>query len=154
MKTYTIYTDGACSRNPGRGGYAFVILEDGRKIYEGSGAVPDTTNNRMELMAAIRAVDTIIDLVGNKEIAHAVVISDSKYVVDGINRWIHGWLQRGWENKEGGPVKNSDLWLRLYTKTNDESVSVSFEFLWMRGHQGDEWNDYVDNLAVEAVKCI
>lgn len=154
MKKYTIYTDGACSGNPGRGGYSFVILEDGKKIYEGSGAVPDTTNNRMELMGAIRAVETVLDLVGNKETAHAVIMSDSKYVVDGITKWIHGWLNRGWETATGDPVKNSDLWIHLYSKASDEAVSVSFEFLWVKGHSSNEWNQYVDNLAVEAVKCI
>lgn len=152
MKKYTIYTDGAHSGKSKRGGYAFVILEDGVKIYEGSGSVPDTTNNRMELMGPIRAAETVRDLC--KGPGHAIIVSDSKYVVEGITDWIHSWIRKGWVGWNGQPVKNKDLWETLHRVISAPSNPVSYEFLWTQGHAGNEWNEYCDRLAKTASQTI
>lgn len=134
--TTTIYTDGACSGNPGPGGWAWAI-EGGR--YE-SGADPATTNQRMELQAALSAVQ------GNE--GPLEIVSDSTYVVNCFkDRWYAGWIKRGWTNSKKQPVANRDLWeplIGLYLERKN------VRFRWVKGHSGHPMNDLVDRLAVEA----
>jgi ribonuclease HI len=130
------WTDGACSGNPGPGGWAWAT-RDGRRA---SGGAPATTNQRMEIQAALEAVTTLD--------GPLIVISDSSYVVNCFrDAWWKGWLGRGWVNSAKKPVANRDLWEPLITAVRDrEDVS----FRWVKGHSGDPMNDLVDRLAVEA----
>lgn len=139
-KTITIYTDGACSGNPGPGGWGAVLLfgEHEKEIYGGE---PDTTNNRMELMAAIESLNSL------KEPCTVALYTDSQYVKGGITEWIQGWKKRGWKTAAKKPVKNQDLWQAL-----DEAVSKhSVEWHWVKGHAGDELNERADALARKGV---
>lgn len=135
MKKVTIYTDGACSGNPGPGGWG-AVLQYGDKEKEISGSEPDTTNNRMELMAAISALETL------KSACEVDLYTDSSYVKDGITKWIHGWKQ-----KEFKKVKNPDLWIRLDTAASRHKVT----WHWVRGHDGNELNERADKLATGAI---
>lgn len=132
----TVYTDGACSGNPGPGGWGWVV-PDGPY---GSGAEADSTNQRMELKAVLDALQ-MLD-------GPLLVVSDSTYVVNCFrDRWWEGWLKRGWKNSQKKPVANRDLWeplIDLYRERGD------VDFKWVKGHSGDEWNDVADRLAVEA----
>ncbi len=135
------YTDGACSGNPGPGGWgALLIARDGKtvvKVRELSGGEATTTNNRMELMAAISALDSL------SKPSEITIITDSVYVKDGITQWIHGWKKRGWKTAAKKPVKNEDLWRLL-----DDAVarhSVTWE--WVKGHAGHPENERADELA-------
>lgn len=133
----TVYTDGACSGNPGPGGWAWIV-PDGPFA---SGAEPKTTNQRMELAAVL---DAIGSLSGGVE-----VISDSAYVVNCFrDRWWEGWLRRGWMNSNRKPVANRDLWEPLVEEVNRRDIV----FRWVKGHSGDRWNDLADRLAVEAAE--
>lgn len=133
--TTTVYTDGACSGNPGPGGWAWAV-PDGPFA---SGAERHTTNQRMELMAVL---DAVRSLDGSLE-----VISDSTYVVNCFrDRWWEGWIQRGWVNSQKKPVANRDLWEPLVDIVRSRRIT----FRWVKGHSGDHWNDVVDKLAVEA----
>jgi len=131
-----IWTDGACSGNPGPGGYG-AILQFGEREKELSGGEPATTNNRMELMAAIVALEALtrpcaVDL-------H----TDSQYVRNGVTQWIAGWKARGWKTADRKPVKNVELWRRLEEASERHEV----EWHWVRGHAGDEMNERADALA-------
>lgn len=137
-----MYTDGSCLGNPGPGGWAWAVPGD---RFE-SGADPRTTNQRMEITAALRALESLLGGAGPRGI---LVRSDSTYVVNCFRqRWWAGWRARGWRNAAGKPVANRDLWEPLLTLAVDKGPSVSFE--WVRGHSGDRWNDLVDELAVAA----
>lgn len=139
-KTVTIYTDGACSGNPGPGGWG-ALLQYGKVEKELSGGEVDTTNNRMEMMAAIRALEAL------KTACVVEVFTDSKYVMDGITQWIHGWKRNGWRTADKKPVKNADLWQAL-----DDAVSKhQVKWYWVKGHDGDERNERVDKLARDAI---
>jgi ribonuclease HI len=130
-----IYTDGACSGNPGPGGWAWASSAD----HHASGGEPDTTNNRMELTAVLRAIE---DNSGS-----LVVVMDSTYVKNGLESWSKGWVRNGWKTKAGEPVKNRDLWEELLAVLADRPRGeVSFE--WVKGHSGDLMNELVDGLAV------
>ena len=132
-----VYTDGACSGNPGPGGWAWAV-PDG---VWASGADADTTNQRMEVMAAL---DALRNLDGRVE-----VVSDSTYVVHCFrDRWWQGWIRRGWRNSQNKPVANRDLWEPLIDLVRSRGDEVTFR--WVKGHSGDKWNDVVDELAVEA----
>lgn len=136
MKEITIYTDGACSGNPGPGGWgALLIYGDNQKeIMEGAF---ETTNNRMELTAAIEALNTL------KEPCKVILHTDSTYVKDGITQWIGNWKENGWRTASKKPVKNADLWQAL-----DEAVSRhDICWKWVKGHNGDEGNERADELA-------
>ncbi len=134
--TVEIYTDGACRRNPGPGGWG-VFLRKGRQEKELCGGEPDTTNNRMELMAAIMALESL------KRGCDVRLLTDSKYVMDGINQWIVNWKRRGWKTANKQPVKNVDLWKRL-----DAAVELhNIEWVWVKGHSGEPGNDRADTLA-------
>jgi ribonuclease HI len=136
----TIYTDGACSGNPGPGGWAAVLLFDGREK-ELSGGEALTTNNRMELMAAISALEALT------RPAAVDLYTDSQYVQQGVTSWIKGWKARGWKTAERKPVKNEDLWRRLDEARTRHQVA----WHWVRGHADDPLNLRVDALAVAAM---
>jgi len=143
MKKVEIFTDGACSGNPGPGGWG-AILRFGEHEKELSGANPDTTNNRMELTAVIEALAAL------KEPCEITVTTDSKYVCDGIEKgWARSWKARGWKKSNKEPALNPDLWDELLTLTQTHQIS----FNWVKGHAENEYNNRCDQLAVNAVKC-
>lgn len=131
-----IYTDGACSGNPGPGGWGAILSYKGTEK-ELNGGEAETTNNRMELMAAIVALESL-----NRSVA-VDLYTDSTYVRDGITKWIHGWKKKGWKNAAKKPVKNADLWVRLDEATNGHNI----EWHWVKGHAGDPGNERADELA-------
>lgn len=142
LKAVTIYTDGACSGNPGPGGWAAILMfgEHERII---TGYEKRTTNNRMEMLAVIEALNVL------KEPVRAFVHTDSAYIANAFNEnWIEGWLRRGWKTAGKKPVKNKDLWLRLLELTKIHAV----EFVKVKGHADDELNNRVDALAVLALE--
>ena len=141
MKKIDIYSDGACEGNPGPGGYAAIVDEDDAPRREVVGAEPDTTNNRMEMLAVIRALES---LSGRSQVR---VITDSQYVVRGMTEWIHSWKRKGWMTASKQPVKNRDLWGRLDTLAGQHEVNWE----WVRGHSGHPENEEVDALAKEAI---
>ena len=142
MTSTIVYTDGSCLGNPGPGGWAWAV-PDGPYA---SGADPRSTNQRMEITAALEALRALRPLAGEGGIE---VVSDSTYVVNCFrDRWWAGWLRRGWKNTQGKPVANRDLWEPLIELALDETVPVSFR--WVKGHSGDQWNDVVDELATSA----
>ena len=136
-----IYTDGACSGNPGPGGWGAILLS-GTHRKELSGGEALTTNNRMELMAAISALEAL------KKPSHVDLHTDSKYLRDGILSWIHGWKKNNWRTAARDPVKNAELWLRLDAARARHEV----EWHWVRGHAGDVENERADELAREGIK--
>jgi len=136
MTEVVIYTDGACSGNPGRGGWGAVLRWNGTEK-ELHGSDPQTTNNRMELMAAIQALDAL------QRPAKVNLHTDSKYVLDGITKWINGWQRNGWLTSAKKPVKNADLWRRLAEALSRHEVT----WRWVKGHAGDEGNERADALA-------
>ena len=142
-----IYTDGACSGNPGPGGFGTVLVhvdKDGiRHEKELSEGYKSVTNNQMELMAVIVGLESL------KKPCNVTLFSDSKYVVDAFNNnWIEGWIKKGWKTAGKTPVKNVDLWKRLLTAKEPHEVT----FIWVKGHAGHEYNERCDSLAVEASK--
>lgn len=139
MSKITVYTDGACSGNPGPGGWAALIIYGNEKISI-YGGEENTTNNRMELLATIKAIE---EVKGDESLE---IYTDSKYVRDGITLWIHKWKQNGWRTSDKKPVKNIDLWQHL----DKIIVKKSIQWQWVKGHSGDKYNDLVDKLAVEA----
>ena len=140
MKEVVIYTDGACSGNPGPGGWA-ALLRYGPQERTVSGAAPLTTNNRMELTAAVEALRAL------REPCRVVVHADSQYVVKGMTEWIAGWKRRGWTNAAKKPVENRDLWEALDAAAERHRV----EWRWVKGHGSNADNNLVDRLAVEAM---
>ena len=136
-----IYTDGACSGNPGPGGWG-ALLRIGATEKELSGYAASTTNNRMELMAVIEALRAL------KRPVAARVHTDSQYVQKGISEWIHGWKRRGWKTADRQPVKNADLWQVLDALAAGHRI----EWLWVRGHAGHVENERVDALARKAIE--
>ena len=138
-----IFTDGACSGNPGPGGWA-AILRYGHHEKELSGREPLTTNNRMEMTAAIKALEAL------KKPTSATIHTDSKYVLDGITRWIGGWKKNGWRTADKKPVKNGDLWRALDELTATHTV----EWRWVAGHSGHPENERADALARAAILTI
>ena len=138
MKSVQVHTDGACLGNPGPGGWA-ALLRYGARERELAGGEPATTNNRMELMAAIMALEALTE--GCSVVLH----TDSQYVRQGITEWLPGWVRRGWRNAAGQPVKNRDLWERLHAACHRHRI----DWRWVKGHSGDPDNDRVDALARE-----
>ena len=136
MKNVEIFTDGACRGNPGKGGWG-VLLRYGDKEKELYGYEPDTTNNQMELMAAIQGLEAL------KQPCQVVLTTDSKYVMQGITEWIHGWKKKNWKNATGKPVKNKELWQRLDTARTGHQI----DWQWVKGHSGHAENERVDALA-------
>lgn len=143
MPTFDIYTDGACRNNPGPGGWGALIKNaDGE--HKLSGAELNTTNNRMELLAVIKALEHLV------KGSHANVTTDSKYVKDGISTWIHNWKRNNWKTAAGQPVKNKDLWLQLDAVVQQHIIS----WHWVKGHAGHFENELVDQLAREAIDAL
>ncbi len=143
MKPVEIHTDGACLGNPGPGGWA-ALLRYGGAEREISGSDPATTNNRMELMAAIAALEAL------KSPCAVVLHSDSKYVLQGISEWMPGWKRKGWKTAGGGAVKNQDLWQRL-----DAAAALHrVQWQWVKGHAGHADNERVDQLARRAAEQV
>ena len=138
---YTIYTDGACSGNPGPGGWGVVILDENKNQYDISGKAKDTTNNRMELTAPIMALKKI------KTKSDVTIFTDSVYVKNGITEWIKKWEKNGWKNANKKPIKNKDLWIIL----NDLCKKKSIIWKWIRGHSNNKYNDLADELATKAI---
>ena len=142
-----LYTDGACSGNPGVGGYGAILVHvDANGVKhekEFSQGYKQTTNNQMELLAVIVGLEAL------KKPCDVTVYSDSKYVVDAFNnKWIDGWIAKGWKTAGKSPVKNVDLWKRLLEAKKQHDV----EFIWVKGHAGHEYNERCDSLAVAAGK--
>jgi ribonuclease HI len=136
LKVVTIYTDGACKGNPGAGGWG-AILKYGDAEKELWGGEPETTNNRMELMAAIAALECL------KRGSDVVLYTDSQYLRQGITEWIFGWKKKNWRSSTGKPVKNVELWQRLDKATEPHKI----EWRWVKGHSGDPGNERADQLA-------
>jgi ribonuclease HI len=141
VKEVEIFTDGACKGNPGPGGWG-VVLRRGTAEKELSGNEPDTTNNRMEMTAVIRALEALTA-------PCAVTLhTDSRYVIDGITKWIFGWRKNGWRNSKKEPVKNADLWQELVKAAAPHKVT----WQWVKGHDGHVENERADRLASEAAE--
>ena len=139
---YKIYTDGACSGNPGPGGWGAVILDQDSKQKNISGSEKNTTNNRMELLAAIMSLKKI------KNNSEVVIFTDSTYVKNGITEWMKNWKKNGWKNSSKKPVKNRDLWEKLDELCEANNVS----WKWVKGHSTNEFNNLADELATKAIK--
>ncbi|MFN6980100.1 MAG: ribonuclease HI [Gemmobacter sp.] len=141
MPALFAYTDGACSGNPGPGGWgALLIAREGDAVLrtrELSGGEPATTNNRMELLAAISALDAL------ERPSQITIVTDSAYVKNGVTQWIHGWKRNGWRTSDGKPVKNIDLWQRLDAAQARHKVA----WAWIKGHAGHAENERADELA-------
>ena len=137
MKKITIYTDGACRGNPGKGGWGAILKYNGT-IKELSGGEKETTNNKMELTAAIMALSAL------KEPCEVELYSDSKYLTDAINQgWVYGWKKKNWKKSDGKPALNVDLWEQLLKLMAVHTV----KFIWVKGHDGNEFNERCDVLA-------
>ena len=135
-----IFADGACSGNPGPGGYG-AILKYGDKVKEISGCSPRTTNNRMEMMAVIESLKLI------KKPSDIVIITDSNYVVKGMTDWVNGWRKKGWLNSRKKPVLNRDLWQEILKLSKPHNI----EWKWIKGHNGHKENERCDELARKAI---
>ena len=136
-----IYTDGSCLSNPGNGGWAAIINNDG-SILRISGSEKNTTNNKMELMAPIRALQKISS---NEQVE---IYTDSKYVELGITEWVHKWIKNSWLTSKKEPVKNKELWIELYNLTK----SFKIKWIWVKAHAGNPLNEEVDLLAKKAAE--
>lgn len=134
-----LFADGACLGNPGPGGWAYLLRVPGKEK-EDAGSEPDTTNNRMELMAVIRGLE------GLSRPCEVALASDSQYVVKGINEWLAGWKRKGWKKADGQPVMNAELWQRLDAQLQRHRVVAR----WVKGHAGHPENERVDRLANSA----
>jgi ribonuclease HI len=139
MKSVEIFTDGACKGNPGPGGWG-ALLRMGRHEKELSGSEPDTTNNRMEMTAAIQALRALI------EPCKVTLHTDSRYLIDGMTKWIEGWQRKGWISASKKPVRNEDLWHDLIELAAKHDISWE----WVKGHNGHPENERVDKLASDA----
>lgn len=139
MKKVEVFTDGACKGNPGPGGWG-AILRMGAHEKELSGSDPSTTNNRMEMTAVIRALNALT------EPCAVTLFTDSRYVVDGMTKWIHGWKRNGWVSASKKPVRNAELWHELIEAAQRHQV----EWEWVRGHNGHPENERADRLASDA----
>jgi len=143
MKQVEIYTDGSCLGNPGPGGWA-ALLRYGPHEREISGGEKDSTNNRMELMAAIAGLETL------NQACHVQLHTDSQYVRQGITQWLYAWQQRNWKTASGKPVKNQDLWQRLHAVSQQHRI----DWYWVKGHAGHLNNERVDQLARAAALSV
>ena len=140
MNEVTIYTDGACSGNPGKGGWGAILIYAKEKKYM-SGSKQLTTNNQMELTATIEALKAIL------KPSNIALYTDSQYVKNGITSWIFNWKKNGWKTANKKPVANKDLWIELEKYVDFHSVS----WFWVKGHSGDHYNEIADKLAVKAM---
>jgi len=141
MKHVTIYTDGSCLGNPGAGGWGAILVYNQHQSTL-SGSEADTTNNRMELMAAIRAIESL------NQPCRIDLYTDSKYLKQGISEWIENWRKNNWRNSRKQPIKNIDLWQRLDYIVKNHKIT----WHWVKGHAGDKMNELADSLATEAAR--
>ena len=139
MKKVELHTDGSALGNPGRGGWGYILKFNNHEK-ENSGGVKHATNNQMELMAVIKGLEAI------KEPCEVKLHSDSKYVLDGLEKWMINWKKNGWKTANRKPVKNKDLWIELDLMRQKHKI----EFIWVKGHNGDPLNERVDTLANSA----
>tara|TARA_A100001037_G_C14737691_1_gene451685 strand:- start:28 stop:453 length:426 start_codon:yes stop_codon:yes gene_type:complete len=139
---YKIYTDGACSGNPGPGGWAAIIIKDDEVEEMLSGNEKKTTNNKMELLAPIKAIEKL------KNKSEISIFTDSKYVKDGITIWINRWEKNDWKTSSKKPVKNKDLWKKLKNLTLKHKI----KWVWVKGHAQNKYNNLADDLAQRAIK--
>ena len=139
---FKVYTDGACSGNPGKGGWAAIILDSDLNQSNISGNESNTTNNRMELLAAIMALKKI------KKKSDITIFTDSKYVKDGITDWIKKWKLNSWKSSNKKPVKNKDLWIKL----DNSCLKHKVIWKWVKAHAGNKYNNLADKLAVSETK--
>ena len=140
MNEVTIYTDGACSGNPGKGGWGAILIYAKEKKYM-SGSKQLTTNNQMELTATIEALKAIL------KPSNIALYTDSQYVKNGITSWIFNWKKNGWKTANKKPVANKDLWIELEKYVDFHSVN----WFWVKGHSGDHYNEIADKLAIKAM---
>jgi ribonuclease HI len=140
MTGYMVFTDGACHPNPGPGGWAAIFAVNGEKVKVLKGSERATTNNRMELTAALRALESV------PENSFVTIHTDSQYLMMGITRWLPGWVKRGWK-RAGGTLANEDLWKALYAQTQ----RVKIKWKWLRGHAGTALNEMADREARRAI---
>ncbi len=143
MKPIEMFTDGACKGNPGPGGWG-AILRMGESEKELSGNEPQTTNNRMEMMAVLKGLAAL------KSPCHVKLHTDSRYVIDGITKWVFGWQKNGWRTADRKPVKNEDLWRELVLITKPHRI----DWIWVKGHDGHIENERVDKLASDAALAV
>lgn len=138
-----IYTDGSsCGNRVGPGGWSYVVVKKGRIVFQLSGGLEVATNNQMELMGPINALKYL----HMRELTNAAIYTDSQYVQKGITEWIHGWRRNGWKSASGEAVKNQDLWKTLHALRQ----GLSIEWNWVRGHNGNTYNEVADTLAKAA----
>jgi ribonuclease HI len=142
VKTVDVFTDGACKGNPGKGGWG-VLLRSGSTEKELSGSEALTTNNRMEMTAVLRALQAL------REPCAVRLHTDSRYVIDGMTKWMFGWIKKGWKTADNKPVKNEDLWRELAEAARAHRI----EWIWVKGHDGHAENERVDKLASDAAKA-
>ena len=143
MKPIEMFTDGACKGNPGPGGWG-AILRMGENERELSGSEPQTTNNRMEMMAVLKGLAAL------KSPCHVKLHTDSRYVIDGITKWVFGWQKNGWRTADRKPVKNEDLWRELVLAVKPHRI----DWIWVKGHDGHPENERVDKLASDAALAV
>ena len=153
MERIEVYTDGACSGNPGSGGYAFVILKGEKEILKLSGSQENTTNNYMELKAIVRSIEHVISELGSiptKNKMKVFIHSDSAYCINPIEKgWIKFWESNGWISRTGEPIKNLELWIKLNSLLKHRKFE--FKFVKVKGHSGDRYNEMVDKAAKNAI---
>lgn len=143
MKHVTLYTDGACKGNPGIGGWAAILIYNYKEKVL-SGAEAHTTNNRMELTAVIQGLAAL------KEPCSVALYTDSQYVKNGCEQWMHQWLRNNWKAADKSPIKNQDLWAQLYNLYKMHSIQI----VWVKGHSGDVLNERADQLANQAITML
>nr|DAV38424.1 MAG TPA: ribonuclease HI [Caudoviricetes sp.] len=153
MEKIEVYTDGACSGNPGNGGYAFIILKGEKEILKLSGSQENATNNYMELKAIVRAIEHVISELGSiptKNKIEVFIHSDSAYCINPVEKgWIKFWESNGWISRTGEPIKNLELWIKLNSLLKHRKFK--FKFVKVKGHSGDRYNEMVDKAAKNAI---
>lgn len=154
MKPYIIVSDGACSKNPGPGGWGLIVVTPEDEVMEFGGHEDETTNNRMELMGLYRGMQEVFKIENKKKAAKVIhVISDSKYVLDGASKYVANWARSAWRTSTGSEVKNQDLWEKILKGLGEfQKLKMRFEYELVKGHSGHEANERCDQIAVAFCK--